>query len=330
MFLKKYEELLNEYIKNSGLTLTDIGEELKKRGFSTDKSYLSKLRNGKIPPAGEDLNRALAEITGQDAEDLIVSAFLDKAPQKLKDIAEDFYQIEDRINRRLTKMFFHYKPTSRQLPEITNYLLSKGVNPYDNHDFSQQITSKLSIQERWELLWRLTAQYSLAMGSSYRVEDYNPPDISGTQTVQEIHNHLKELGKNDPSSKVKTIPMFDKVFHLGHFKEEDYQGTFEYEIEGYFGEADFISVRCFDNGLYDIDVIQGDQVIVQLTQNITKQDICLVTVGNLPGVLRKIQIHDDFCLLRPLNQEMDIELFPKSDVNILGRVIEVRKKRLFI
>lgn len=82
--MKSYASLLKSYILNSGLSLTQISHELKNRGFSTDKGYISKLQNGKIPPAGEDLNRAIAKITEADPDDLILAAYLEKAPEEVK------------------------------------------------------------------------------------------------------------------------------------------------------------------------------------------------------------------------------------------------------
>jgi repressor LexA len=57
---------------------------MKKKGFSTNKAYISKLQNGKIPAAGEDINRALAEVTKGDPVALIQEAYIEKAPLEIK------------------------------------------------------------------------------------------------------------------------------------------------------------------------------------------------------------------------------------------------------
>ncbi|MBY0052938.1 helix-turn-helix domain-containing protein [Brevibacillus agri] len=81
-----YAELLSSYISRSGLSLSQISNALKEKGYSTDKGYLSKLQNGKISPAGEDLTRALAEITGGDPEPLIIAAYKEKAPPEVREM----------------------------------------------------------------------------------------------------------------------------------------------------------------------------------------------------------------------------------------------------
>lgn len=83
--MKDYASLLKNYITKSKLSLKTISDELKNRGFSTDKGYISKLQNGKIPPAGEEITRAIAEITGGDPEELILAGYLERAPEEVKD-----------------------------------------------------------------------------------------------------------------------------------------------------------------------------------------------------------------------------------------------------
>jgi transcriptional regulator with XRE-family HTH domain len=75
-----YHELLKHYIEKSGLSLSEIEEKMREKGYSTNKAYISRLQNSKIPPAGDDINEALAEITGGDAEELILQANIIRSP----------------------------------------------------------------------------------------------------------------------------------------------------------------------------------------------------------------------------------------------------------
>lgn len=78
-----YSEMLKVAIKNSRLSLHEISCELKELGFSADKTYLSKLQNGRIPPASNKLNEALARILQVDALDLKVAAYREKIPKEI-------------------------------------------------------------------------------------------------------------------------------------------------------------------------------------------------------------------------------------------------------
>lgn len=88
-----YYELLKDYIKKSGLSLSEISERLTdEHGYKISKGYISQLQNGKTEnPATSDLNRALAAVTGGDVEKLLTAAFIEKAPEEIK---EKFIKLE--------------------------------------------------------------------------------------------------------------------------------------------------------------------------------------------------------------------------------------------
>lgn len=76
----RYTEILKANIMASDLSLSQIARRLEKNGINIDKSYLSKLQNGKIPPAGERINDAIAEVLGIDKLELKVAAYREKIP----------------------------------------------------------------------------------------------------------------------------------------------------------------------------------------------------------------------------------------------------------
>ncbi|OPH61796.1 hypothetical protein BC351_00720 [Paenibacillus ferrarius] len=79
----KYTDLLKEAIEKSSFSLGQLAEILNEQGLSVDKSYLSKLQNGKVPPANEITNKALAKLLNINEDKLIISAFFEKAPIEL-------------------------------------------------------------------------------------------------------------------------------------------------------------------------------------------------------------------------------------------------------
>ncbi|MDN4069233.1 hypothetical protein QYF50_15380 [Paenibacillus vini] len=81
----EYGQLVDKYIKDSGLSLGDIAKRMQdEKGIKIDRSYISKLRNDPKYPASDEINRALAEITGGDPERLVLAAFYQKAPKEAK------------------------------------------------------------------------------------------------------------------------------------------------------------------------------------------------------------------------------------------------------
>ncbi|TVY09904.1 hypothetical protein [Paenibacillus cremeus] len=80
-----YADMIKDYIARSPFSLQVLSNKLKKIGFQVDKAYLSKLQNGKVSPANNELNRAIAELTGNDPELLIRAAYMEKAPEEVKE-----------------------------------------------------------------------------------------------------------------------------------------------------------------------------------------------------------------------------------------------------
>lgn len=90
----EYHELLRAAIEESGWSLTEITRRMERQtGVKITKSYLSKLMNGKKPPASEQINSALAyvlsPVTSINLKDLRVAAYKQLIPSDvLQEIIE--------------------------------------------------------------------------------------------------------------------------------------------------------------------------------------------------------------------------------------------------
>lgn len=83
---KSYSDLLSESINNSGLKLQKIIDLIfEKDNIKFSKEYISRLKNGKIPPASDTLNEALASVLNIDPLQLKVAAYLEKIPSDVLD-----------------------------------------------------------------------------------------------------------------------------------------------------------------------------------------------------------------------------------------------------
>ncbi|MEK3987428.1 helix-turn-helix transcriptional regulator [Paenibacillus sp. FSL K6-3166] len=79
----KYSEMLKDSIRKEKLTLNEISERLENLGRKTNKIYISKLQNGKLPPASDNLNDALAKILNIDPVELMAAAYREKIPPEV-------------------------------------------------------------------------------------------------------------------------------------------------------------------------------------------------------------------------------------------------------
>lgn len=79
-----YSQLLARSIEKSGLSLEEISYEVEKLiGSGPTKEYLSRLKNGRISPASDKLNDALAKVLGMDLIEFKTAAYREKIPRDI-------------------------------------------------------------------------------------------------------------------------------------------------------------------------------------------------------------------------------------------------------
>jgi transcriptional regulator with XRE-family HTH domain len=79
--MRRYSDILSEAIEKSGLKLYKICEKVGDIvGNSPSIHYISRLQNGKNPPAGDELNQALATVLEIDPIEFKAAAYLEKIP----------------------------------------------------------------------------------------------------------------------------------------------------------------------------------------------------------------------------------------------------------
>lgn len=78
-----YSDILREAIERADLTLAQISRRLQAYGLKTNKAQLSKLQNGKMPPAGDKLNEALADLLNIDPIEFKAAAYREKIPAEV-------------------------------------------------------------------------------------------------------------------------------------------------------------------------------------------------------------------------------------------------------
>ncbi|MMZ48242.1 hypothetical protein D1872_99080 [compost metagenome] len=69
-----YAKLLSKGISSKKMSLAQVCMRLAKQDIWLDRAVLSKLQNGKLPPAKDHINIALAGIIGIDSDQLRLAA----------------------------------------------------------------------------------------------------------------------------------------------------------------------------------------------------------------------------------------------------------------
>lgn len=76
----RYFEILNDSIKRTNLSLSEITKMLEENEVKIDRSYLSKLSSGNKAPASDRINEALAKVLKIDPLELKAAAYREKIP----------------------------------------------------------------------------------------------------------------------------------------------------------------------------------------------------------------------------------------------------------
>lgn len=80
-----YSLMLDDIIKNSGLSLRQITRRCADMDYEITPSYISQLKNGKLPPPSEEISIILARVCGEkNPLRLVFQGYLEKAPEIIK------------------------------------------------------------------------------------------------------------------------------------------------------------------------------------------------------------------------------------------------------
>lgn len=135
--MKKYAELLREYIKESGLTLLEIAEALKEFNFNISKGYISQLQNGKTDrPATDELTRALCKVLNADVEKLLTASLIEKAPSEIKDKIVRFYALKELQNQYNATMMVNESKAAYNYHEIQKLPILTSITADANNQSS--------------------------------------------------------------------------------------------------------------------------------------------------------------------------------------------------
>lgn len=130
--------MLRKYIENSGLSLSQIEGKMKQNGLSTNKAYISKLQNGVAPPAGEEITRALAEVTGGDPEALLLAGHIEKAPEEVRGVLSEVKKFNSLffLLKSLGNFISYYRENHRVHKDFLSHIRERAWAVEDNFKFN--------------------------------------------------------------------------------------------------------------------------------------------------------------------------------------------------
>lgn len=82
--MRDFASIVKNARANKGLTLQQLADKV-----GTEKGYMSGTENRKVNPPSPKITKKMAKVLGLDETELLIYAFIEKAPKEIKDIVRD-------------------------------------------------------------------------------------------------------------------------------------------------------------------------------------------------------------------------------------------------
>lgn len=319
----KYHELLASYIKKSGYTLEEISRKLKDKEISVTREHLSRLRNGKVPPATDELNRSLAEVTHGDPQELILSAYIEKAPVEVKkllintdDKEKVFNKAIDIFINNLTNKGEVITPVRKALhqaflEEFPEYEGEISEVNFKDPTYIKKFFVNAEIEVKITLLEVITDFFSVKHedGEGLLINEDSPnyPHIKKVENVIRVPV-LGHIPAGTPVEIVESIATeWVTIPNPGNCDENE---IFMLVVNG--------------DSMIGSRIYPGDRVLVKIQPEVENGEIAVVNVNGNEATLKKVKKYENGSVwLYATNPKYAPIPLNDENARIIGKVIQV-------
>jgi repressor LexA len=155
-----YAEMLDAIISESELSLRQISKMCAQFDISITPSYISQLKNGKLPPPSPEVSLALAKVcNSKNQSQLVFQGYMEKAP----DVIREYMLASSQLNRIMLESL--YKAENAEMSkESVEYL--KNLDVLSTLEMSSRYIASDSPMKPSELIREIT----LSSGGVSRVQ----------------------------------------------------------------------------------------------------------------------------------------------------------------
>ena len=119
-----YAEMLSQIIDESELSLRQISKMCKEFDVHITPSYISQLKNAKLPPPSPEVSLALAKVCNSKNQSLLVfQGYMEKAPEVIR----EYMLASSQLNRIMLESLCKSEHGETMSPEAVDYLRSLDV-----------------------------------------------------------------------------------------------------------------------------------------------------------------------------------------------------------
>lgn len=118
-----YAEMLDAIIEESELSLRQISKLCTQFDISITPSYISQLKNGKLPPPSPEVSLALAKVcNSKNQSQLVFQGYMEKAPEVIK----EYMLASSQLNRIMLESLVKSE-NNKMTPESMEYLKNLDI-----------------------------------------------------------------------------------------------------------------------------------------------------------------------------------------------------------
>jgi SOS regulatory protein LexA len=290
MKIMDYSELVDSYIRKSGMSLAEIAERMKnEKGVKVDRTYISKLRNNPKYAASEDINQAFAEVTGGDPNRLVWSGLIYGSHPSVRDI---LMLIDDEVIIKALNLMKKY-------PGYFNLSSEQQEELEDNPD----------VKDFWD---------SLAKSM-----DKDRPDAIDDYIIKKAQDRYEGVAAYNIDSMIR-IPLLGCIQAGQPIEMIENNEGYTLVDPNILGRKQGFALRVKGDSMIGDRIHDGDIVIVAKQEEVHPHEIAVVALNGDYATLKRVKRHGNMCMLVPSNPAMEPQLIPAEDVHIIGKVVEVK------
>ncbi|KIL45730.1 LexA family transcriptional regulator [Jeotgalibacillus soli] len=322
----RYNDLLNKYIKQSQLSLREISRRSKDKGHSVSQAYISQLLKGDTPPPSKEVSIVIAEITGGDPDNLLLAAYLEKAPDHMKEFFNNF-DVEN--YRLLNNTLNNMKESVYENEE--EFVKDRRKSYYDNcpDDLKEEFLEKTDTPEKF---LNFTKKPNKIMTAIYKnlgfdFEKETPENIIKkiNQQMVNFNNSIDAINQEKAFPAAISIPLIKNIpSNAPVFSKLNIEGYIDLANPAEYQENDLIILNVNDPSMSGSRIYSGDKAVVKIKTDFEDGDLVVVNIDDQHATLRKIKkLIDDQLLLTASNDQYEPIIIHKDKVRIIGKVIQV-------
>jgi SOS-response transcriptional repressor LexA len=315
-----YYQLVREYIMASGLSHREISKQCKERGTSVSQAYISQIAKGAVPPASDEVNRAIAAVTGGDPEALIIAGYREKAPLVIREMLDQADNVTALIGRHIDVLveamcdeYGCLDPLYRQL--LRNALKDNEIEVTDEDHFlkydyqAKLLLKSLDIETRLKI-FTLIVESSLGVGRK-------PDKLTGSPAEEQSN-----ISRARAFLRVPVVSQID-ANHPRLIREEAIDTWVEMSNPYNYRDGDLFYLSVQDDSMAGSRICSGDKVLVKV-QSVVESDDIAVVIHEGDVMLRRIRhVDGGLALLYPDNPRFKPLVIDERQLRICGKVIQV-------